>query len=69
MDSKVDSHIKDAGKKNEELKKEIQKSLQLHHKEHGETINTLKQKIVEVDGRQRSTEETDRERESRDWKN
>ena len=69
VNNKLDTHVKDTNSKNEELKRGIQNNIRQQQREHGETINTLKQKIVEVDGRQHSTElkicETDKEKGTR----
>ena len=55
--------------KNEELKGVILNNVEQQQREQGEAVNALKQKIVEVDNRQRSTEQkidaTDKEQETR----
>ena len=55
--NKLDSHINNNHKKQEELKAEVYHTLKQQQQELGETNNILQQRIEEVNGRQKTTEQ------------
>ena len=46
MSNKLDTHIHDTNNKHEQLRRDMQNDIKQQQQEQGETVNTLKQKIV-----------------------
>ena len=57
VDQKLDHQIQETNNRNEEWRREVQNNIIQQQQEQGEAVKVLKQKIVEVDDRQRTAEQ------------